>query len=289
MRIANHAGRAVILTSDSTGEDVYTASEGRFGPTLPAIYDNWKEFTEWAGSYSARTGDVIIDRASLASPSPRPPQILAIGLNYQAHASEAGYQPSDEMPPVFTKFVSAMTGPDTVVSLPADGHVDWEVELVVVIGTEAKNVTAEAAWSHVAGLSIGQDFSERITQNAGQAPQFSLGKSFEGFSPVGPWLVTLDEFPDPDTIKLGCSIDGEPMQNGTTADMIFSVPRLIESLSRIVRLLPGDIIFTGTPSGVGIGRSPQRFLSPGETLVTWIDGIGEINQSFVAARAEVLV
>ena len=286
MRIANHADRAVLLSSDSTGADIHTASAGRFGPDLPSVYDHWSEFTEWAGSYSAPTCSVTIDRTALGSPSPRPRQVLAIGLNYRAHAREAGFEPSDQMPPVFTKFVSAMTGPDTVVTLPAAGNVDWEVELVVVIGTEAKNVSADTAWNHVAGLSIGQDFSERITQNAGQAPQFSLGKSFEGFSPVGPWLVTPDEFADPDALILGCSIDGEVMQNGTTADMIFSVPRLIESLSRIVRLLPGDIIFTGTPSGVGIGRSPQRFLAPGETLVTWIDGIGEITQSFVAAHPE---
>lgn len=283
MRIANHSDRAVLLITDSTGLDIHTASDGRFGPDLSSVYDDWNGFTEWAGSRAASTGAVQIDRSALGSPSPRPRQVFAIGLNYAAHRAEAGYKAVAEMPPVFTKFVSALTGPDTVVTLPAEGKVDWEVELVVVIGTEAKNVTADSAWNHVAGLSVGQDFSERITQNAGQAPQFSLGKSYEGFSPVGPWLVTPDEFTNPDEIKLGCSIDGEQMQDGTTRDMIYSVPQLIESLSKIVRLMPGDMIFTGTPAGVGIGRSPQRFLAPGESLVTWIEGIGEINQSFIAA------
>jgi 2-keto-4-pentenoate hydratase/2-oxohepta-3-ene-1,7-dioic acid hydratase in catechol pathway len=283
MRIANHADRAVLLITDSTGVDIHTASDGRFGPDLGSVYENWSAFAAWAQARAASLGAVQIDRSALGSPSPRPRQVFAIGLNYGAHRAEAGYKAVTEMPPVFTKFVSALTGPDTVVALPAEGKVDWEVELVVVIGTEAKNVEADSAWNHVAGLSIGQDFSERITQNAGQAPQFSLGKSYEGFSPVGPWLVTPDEFADPDDIKLGCSIDGEQMQNGTTSDMLYSVPRLIESLSKIVRLMPGDMIFTGTPSGVGIGRSPQRFLAPGESLVTWIEGIGEIKQSFVAA------
>jgi 2-keto-4-pentenoate hydratase/2-oxohepta-3-ene-1,7-dioic acid hydratase in catechol pathway len=138
----------------------------------------------------------------------------------------------------------------------------------------------------VAGLTVGQDLSERVSQLAGPAPQFGLGKSFAGFGPVGPWLVTPDEFENPDDLELGCSIDGEQVQKGRTSELIFSVPQLIEGLSRTVALLPGDVIFTGTPAGVGLGRNPQRFIQPGETLVSWVEGIGELRQSFISAGSD---
>jgi 2-keto-4-pentenoate hydratase/2-oxohepta-3-ene-1,7-dioic acid hydratase in catechol pathway len=187
------------------------------------------------------------------------------------------------LPPTFTKFVSSMSGPDSVVTLPPGGNTDWEVELVVVIGRTAQHVAEANAWDYVAGLSVGQDISERITQTAGPAPQFSLGKSFPGFAPVGPWLVTPDSVPDKDDLALGCSIDGEKVQDGHTSDLIFPVSSLIAKLSRIITLHPGDLIFTGTPSGVGLGRSPQRFLQDGQRLDSWIEGIGEVHQTFVAA------
>ena len=136
------------------------------------------------------------------------------------------------------------------ITLPPGGHTDWEVELVVIIGRTAA-ACPRAAWNYVAGLSVGQDVSERILQMATTPPQFSLGKSFPRFGPVGPWLVTPDEFTDPDDLELGCSINGEDMQKGRTGDMIFGVSELIEQLSAVTPLLPGDLIFTGTPSGVG--------------------------------------
>jgi 2-keto-4-pentenoate hydratase/2-oxohepta-3-ene-1,7-dioic acid hydratase in catechol pathway len=169
------------------------------------------------------------------------------------------------------------------VVIPEGGNVDWEVELVAVIGKEAKNVSAAEAWDYVAGLTIGQDISERVSQLRGPAPQFGLGKSFPGFGPVGPWLVTVDEFANPDDLELGCSLDGEEVQKGRTSELIFSVPALIQGLSATATLLPGDIIFTGTPAGVGLGRSPQRFIQPGETLVSRVEGIGEMTQTFVSA------
>jgi 2-keto-4-pentenoate hydratase/2-oxohepta-3-ene-1,7-dioic acid hydratase in catechol pathway len=146
-------------------------------------------------------------------------------------------------------------------------------------------VPAAAAWEHVAGLSVGQDVSERILQMASKPPQFSMGKSYPGFGPVGPWLVTPDEFSDPDDLELGCSINGEQMQKARTRDLIVGVPELIEHLSGVTPLLPGDIIFTGTPSGVGSGRSPQRWLAPGDVLTTYIEGIGEMRHTFVAESA----
>lgn len=284
MRLANYSGRATIITTDDHGIDVHTASSGRFGPELPSVYAQWNAFTAWAGALSGAEADVMVDRSLLGSPSPAPRQVFAIGLNYSAHAKESGFAQPETLPPVFTKFPTCITGPDTEVVLPEGGNTDWEVELVAVIGTEASNVPATNAWDHVAGLSIGQDISERVSQLRGPAPQFGLGKSFPGFGPIGPWLVTPDSFDNPDDLELGCSIDGEEVQKGRTSELIFSVPALIEGLSKTVTLLPGDVIFTGTPAGVGLGRNPQRFIQPGETLTSRIEGIGEITQIFIPAR-----
>jgi len=209
--------------------------------------------------------------------------VFAIGLNYREHAAESGFAVPDTLPPVFTKFPTAITGPISTVAMPAGGHTDWEVELVAVIGTRAYR--APASWEHVAGLTVGQDLSERITQMTGPAPQFGLGKSFPGFAPMGPCLVTPDEFADPDDLELGCSINGEQMQKGRTRDLIFSVPSLVAKLSAVLPLLPGDVIFTGTPAGVGVGRTPQRFLAPGDKLVSYVEGIGELHQTLVEGGA----
>jgi 2-keto-4-pentenoate hydratase/2-oxohepta-3-ene-1,7-dioic acid hydratase in catechol pathway len=285
MRIANHKDRAVLLTSDDAGIDVHDASGGKFGPDIASLYREWSAFSAWASG--AVTGETIsVTRAHLGAPSPEPEQIFAIGLNYQAHQKEAGYKVTTELPPVFTKWRSSLTGPDTEVTLPAGGNVDWECELVVVIGKGGRNISPANAWDHVAGVTIGQDFSERIRQQFGQAPQYSLGKSFAGFAPTGPWLVSPDEFADPNSIRLGSDIDGQVQQNGTTADMICPVPQLLEFLSKIVEFRPGDIIFTGTPAGVGMGQDPKRFLKPGENLRSWIEGIGEIHSTFRAGKPE---
>ena len=208
--------------------------------------------------------------------------MFAIGLNYAEHAAEAGYPP-DSMPVTFTKFPSSIVGPDAVVALP-EGNVDWEVELVVVIGREAHKVDRESAWDHVAGLTIGQDLSERITQLQGSAPQFSLGKSFPGFGPTGPWLVTPDEFADRDDLAISCSLSGERMQSSRTSMMLYDVPELLVRLSAVCPLLPGDIIFSGTPSGIGNRRTPPRFIGPDDVLVSEIEGIGTLTTRFTAAR-----
>lgn len=283
MRIANHNNRAIFLTSDEAGLDIHTASAGRFGPELSSVYNNWEGFTAWARDLTSPKADVQIDRSRLGSPSPTPRQVFAIGLNYSEHAKESGFEAPEQLPPVFTKFVSAITGPDTKVVLPEGGNTDWEVELVVIIGKEAKNISAAEAWNYVAGLTVGQDLSERVSQLVGPAPQFGLGKSFPGFAPIGPWLVAADQFENPDDLEISCAIDGVEVQKGRTSELIFSVPALIEGLSRVATLLPGDVIFTGTPAGVGHGLNPQRYLQPGETLTSRIEGIGEINQTFVTA------
>jgi 2-keto-4-pentenoate hydratase/2-oxohepta-3-ene-1,7-dioic acid hydratase in catechol pathway len=184
---------------------------------------------------------------------------------------------------VFTKYVTSLTGPCGTVRLPPDGHTDWEVELVVVIGRPAFQVSEAEAWDRVAGLTLGQDLSERVLQSAATPAQFGLGKSYPGFAPTGPWLVTADEFPNPDDIGLRCTLNGEEMQNGRTSDLIFTVPKLVAYLSNVLPLQPGDLLFTGTPAGVGLGRTPQRFLKPGDELVSTGENIGELRQRFVAA------
>jgi 2-keto-4-pentenoate hydratase/2-oxohepta-3-ene-1,7-dioic acid hydratase in catechol pathway len=286
VRLANVDGRAVHLTSDDKGFDVETASSGKYGPHLPEIYENWDGFRSWAKTIDPTASDVSFTRDQLRSPSPQPRQIVAIGLNYRDHAAESGFALPEGLPPTFTKFVSSLTGPDATVTIPAGGNLDWEVELVVVIGRTTKHVSEQDAWEAVAGLTIGQDLSERISQLQGPAPQFSLGKSFPSFAPVGPWLVSPEEVPSKDDLELGCAIDGEVVQLGKTGDLLFPVPALISRLSQVITLYPGDLIFTGTPAGVGLGRQPQRFLRPGETLRSWIDGIGEMRQKFVAPLAE---
>jgi 2-keto-4-pentenoate hydratase/2-oxohepta-3-ene-1,7-dioic acid hydratase in catechol pathway len=185
---------------------------------------------------------------------------------------------------VFTKYPTSLAGPRDTVVLPS-AVVDWEVELVAVIGSHAQDVAEQDAWRHVAGLTVGQDLSERLIQLAGAMPQFSLGKSFPGFSPTGPVLVTPDEFDDPSDLAIGCAVDGETMQASRTSQMIFSIPRQIAWISAICPLLPGDLLFTGTPSGVGGARDPRRFLAPGEELHSWVGGIGSLRNRMVAGCA----
>lgn len=285
MRIANLDNRAGLVIGEPGNEqvlDIAEISHGRFGPDLTSIYSAWNDVVEWAkGLSTGGLQSAQLDRSRLGAPSPAPRQVFAIGLNYHEHAAESGFESPTNLPPVFTKYVSSFTGPDTDVVIPAGGNVDWEVELVVVIGREASNVEADAAWSYVAGVTVGQDISERVSQLRGPAPQFGLGKSLAGFSPQGPWLVTPDELSDPDDLELGCTVDGEEVQKGRTRDLIFPVPKLVATLSHTVTLYPGDVIFTGTPSGVGVGREPKRFLHAGAELTSWIDGIGELHQQFV--------
>ncbi|MFC9952901.1 fumarylacetoacetate hydrolase family protein [Streptomyces prasinus] len=280
MRIANLSGRLALIV-DGKAVDVELVSEGGFSADPQAVYERWEAFRAWAADADLPAG-VAFEPADLGSPAPAPRQTLAIGLNYRDHASESGFTAPEGLPPVFTKYVTSISGPVTEVKLPADGHTDWEVELVAVIGRRAEHVDEADAWSHVAGLAVGQDISERVVQLAGPAPQFSLGKSYPGFAPIGPWLVTPDEFDDPGDLELRCAINGEEVQKGRTRDLIFSVPALIAGLSAVLPLLPGDVIFTGTPAGVGLGRAPQRFLAAGDELVSTVEGIGELRQTFVA-------
>jgi 2,4-diketo-3-deoxy-L-fuconate hydrolase len=275
MKLANHGGRAALVLDDSIA-DVHDASDGRFGPDLMPLYDDWDAFADFAVGVTA--GSAPLRASDLRSPVPAPRQVFAIGLNYKSHAEESGMAvPS--VPATFTKFPASLAGPFDDIEIVGD-TVDWEVELVAVVGRRADRVTEADGWSHVAGLTVGQDISDRTLQFAA-ASQFSLGKSRRGYGPMGPWLVSLDEVPDPDDLALRCSVDGETMQDARTSDLIFGVPRLIAELSAVLPLLAGDVLFTGTPAGVGATRQPPRFLQPGQYLETTIEGIGTIRNRCV--------
>ena len=221
MKLANHDGRAALVLDDSIA-DVHDASGGRFGPDPMSVYDDWPAFVDFAAGVTTRHARRS-SKPSLRCPVPAPRQVFAIGLNYRSHAEESGMA-IPTVPATFTKFPASLAGPFDDIEIVGD-TVDWEVELVAVIGTRADRVDEADAWSHVAGLTVGQDISDRTLQFAAGS-QFSLGKSRRGYGPMGPWLVTLDEVPDPDDLALGCSVDGETVQDARTSDLIFAVPRL---------------------------------------------------------------
>jgi 2,4-diketo-3-deoxy-L-fuconate hydrolase len=278
MRIANVGGRLTLLV-EGGGIDVEHASRGGFSADPQAVYADWAAFRRWAEQLHGAEIVPVAD-ADLGAPAPAPAQVFGIGLNYRDHAAESGL-PLPERPATFTKFCSCLTGPFAEVVLPS-AMVDWEVELVAIIGERAYRVEEGSAWRYVAGLTVGQDLSERVVQWAAGG-QFSLGKSFPGFGPMGPCLVTPDALADRDDLALGCSVNGEAVQASRTSDMVFSVARLISELSAVLPLLPGDVIFTGTPAGIGAARKPPRFLQPGDTLTSFIDGVGTLRNRCVAA------
>ncbi|MFT3673315.1 fumarylacetoacetate hydrolase family protein [Aestuariivirga sp.] len=202
-----------------------------------------------------------------------PQKFIAIGLNYSDHAAESNL-PVPPEPVVFTKQVSCLSGPNDDVTIPPKSKKsDWEVELGVIIGTRAKNIKKKDALKHVAGYCTINDLSEREFQ-AERAGQWTKGKSYDTFGPVGPWLVTSDEVKNPQNLNLWLELNGKRVQDGNTKTMVFGVAHIVAYLSQFFTLMPGDIITTGTPPGVGMGMKPQRFLKPGDRMVIGIDGLG---------------
>jgi len=284
MRIANISGRLHVVR-EGRALDVGKASGGRFPSEPSEAYACWPELTTWATDQRDEVFSESLDVASLGAPSPAPRQVFALGTNYRKHAEELGW-PIPETPMVFTKFPSSITGPDARVEITGP-KVDWEVELVVVIGTGGYRIAEADAWSAIAGFTVGQDISDRDVQLRPQSnPQFGLGKSFPGFAPTGPVVASLDEVGDPHDLGLRCWVNGELMQDGRSDDLVFTIPAQVEYLSNVVRLLPGDLIFTGTPSGVGSNRRPPRFLAAGDEVRSAIDGIGELTTTFVERSAQ---
>lgn len=277
MRLANVHDRLCVLRDDGV-VDLERASGGVIPADPRRAWEDWPRVSAWLSEHHEAIADATadpLDPEGLGAPVPTPRQVFAIGLNYVDHAAEAGLDVPEGHPVVFAKFPSSVVGPGARVVLPSDA-VDFEAELVVVIGRGGHRIPRDRAWEHVAGLTMGQDLSERLVQWRGPSPQFSLGKSYPGFSPIGPVVVTPDEFPDVGAISLGCTLNGRPMQDGSTRDMVFPVDELIEQLSAICELQPGDLIFTGTPAGIGWTRDPRVTLRPGDRLVTHADLIGEL-------------
>jgi len=222
-------------------------------------------------------GSIALADVTLLAPLQQPPRIFAIGLNYVEHAAESKMK-VQAVPTVFFKLQSAITGPDTEVLLPADAtQPDYEAELAVVIGKSGHRIAAEDWEQYVFGYTIVNDVSARGVQLA--TSQWTLGKSFPTFAPMGPWIVTKDEVPGPHALDINLTLSGEVMQHANTRDLIFKIPALIEYLSSIVALESGDVISTGTPPGVGLGRTPPRWLLDGEEMVIEIEKIGTLRNT----------
>lgn len=270
-RLGNVDGRAVLVEGDGVF-DLERVSEGRLGPGARAAIAGHAVLHEIAAGLAGQQPDRTLADVTLGPPQPDPWQVFAIGLNYRGHAAETG-KALPEAPLVFTKFPGCLTGPVATVEMASD-TTDYEAELVVVIGDTVRNVAAADAWNVVAGLTIGQDLSDRELQNAGERPQFSLAKSHDGYGPTGPLIVSPDLLDDPDALDVRCLVNGEQRQSDTTHNLIFTVPVLVEYLSRMMTLHAGDLVFTGTPEGVGLATG--NYLRSGDVVHTTIAGLGEL-------------
>jgi 2,4-didehydro-3-deoxy-L-rhamnonate hydrolase len=275
VRIANVGGRAHAVV-DGRLVDVERASGRRLPSDLLALIGRLGEVERLDIPDDAPSEDGV----RLAAPVPRPSKILACALNYRGHAEEAGLQLPDA-PVLFAKLPSALAGPTDDIVIPAGrDKVDWEAELVVVISRRGKDIPAVQAWDYVAGLMCGQDVSDRGEQFR-SVRQFTLAKSRDSYAPIGPFLVTPDELRDPDDLAIRCVVDGEEVQSSRTSDLIFPIAELIEFVSLWATLEPGDLIFTGTPGGVGDSREPPRYLRPGNVVETEIEGLGTMRNACV--------
>ena len=281
MRIVNADGRAALLVGDQV-HDLARASGGTIpGAIMEVITDHWDHaLVVWeTGSFD---GGVPVDSVRLGPPVPGPRSVFAIGPNYRSHARQSGMA-VHPIPSVFTKFPSSITGPNDPVVLPVgEDMTDWEAELAFVVGRGGRNIPARRGLEHLRGFTVAQDISERFVQRANIDQQHSLGKSFDTFLPMGPALVSLDEVPNPLNLRIRCRVNGEVVQDETTADMIVDIPHLVELLSSVMTLSPGDVCLTGTPAGIGSSQDPPRYLRAGDVLETEIDGIGRMRNTCVA-------
>jgi 2,4-diketo-3-deoxy-L-fuconate hydrolase len=281
MKLANIANRPAIV-KDGRALDIATASKGRIELHLGVLSDLslHGELRNLADS-AAETDWRHFDRRDLGRVS-RPYKAIGVALNYRGHAEESNLPIPDE-PSVFAKFASSVVGPyDPIVIPPAFDKVDYDAEVVIVMGATGRNISEHDAWSYVAGITAGQDISDRKEQWRKPINQFTLPKSYDTFSPIGPYLVTLDEFEDIDDIEVVGHVDDLEVQRGRTSDLIFSVPELIAWLSKRVTFEPGDLIFTGTPAGCGVLRTPRLYLRDGMVLRTEVAGVGTMENPVVA-------
>jgi 2-keto-4-pentenoate hydratase/2-oxohepta-3-ene-1,7-dioic acid hydratase in catechol pathway len=283
-RLINVGGRAALEHEGAWFDLAALSGDPYMADSMVAV-GRHRELHTFAGLCGpARAGGAVSD-AELGPPVPRPRQVFGIGLNFRDPTGAPGPQ-MPRAPLTFTKFPSCIAGPGAVVPL-SGSMVDWAVELVVVIGDEASQVSVGEAWTVVAGLTLGQDITDRAVQLADSPPQFSMGKSFANYGPIGPAVVSRDAFADPDDVGMWCEVAGERVQEGRTRDLLFPVPALIAYLSSICRLYPGDLIFTGTPPDVEFGRG--RFLSPGEVVESGGEVIGRLRNACVAGSGPLSV
>lgn len=281
MKVAVVGGRTTLIVGDRAvdaaraGDDVALADPR-------AVFDVWPTLHELAARLGSDGVDdaPVLDPAGLQRPVPVPLQAFGIGLNYADHAGESAMALPDN-PLVFPKFSSSIVGPNEPVATRSRS-LDWEAELVVVIGVDCFEVLTGDALSVIAGYTVGQDLSDRVVQfENGSNPQFGLGKSAPGFGPVGPWVVSVDELSAAESLDIRCQVDGVEKQSGNTEQLIFSVPTLVSYLSSRVALHAGDLIFTGTPAGIGWSREPKQTLTPGSRIDTTIAGIGTLTTRII--------
>ncbi|MFD0898220.1 fumarylacetoacetate hydrolase family protein [Loigolactobacillus binensis] len=262
MKIALRQQQPFLIESSTSGRLIL--NQATILAALQATPANWQ-----LGKRQSFTA------AQLTAPIPDTNQIFAIGMNFRDHSEEI-HLALPKVPSVFTKFSSALTAPETTVTMHGP-QTDWETELVVVIGKAGRNIPVVAANDYIAGYLIGEDLSDREVQFANTPPQFSLGKSFAGYAPIGPWLTTPDEFSSLKQAVITTEVNGQIMQQAPLSQLIFTTPELISYLSSIVELQPGNLIFTGTPSGTGVGHQPPLYLKPGDHLRASITGLGALN------------
>jgi 2-keto-4-pentenoate hydratase/2-oxohepta-3-ene-1,7-dioic acid hydratase in catechol pathway len=274
----------LVTYSVGGGEARVGSLEGEEIRPLGSSADGMIGFIERGGSPEPDEGPVALSEATLHAPVPNPQKIIAIGLNYSDHAAETGQQ-LPEKPIVFAKYANTVVGPGEPVLIPegVTQEVDYEAELVVVIGKTARNVPVGEALDHVFGYTNGNDVSARDLQRS-EGGQWTRAKSLDTFGPMGPYLVTADEIEDPQNLSIRCVLNGEVMQDGSTSKMAFSVAELISFLSHGTTLVPGDVIFTGTPPGVGMARDPKVFLKPGDEVTVEIGGLGSLTNPVEASR-----
>ena len=278
MRLANFEGRAVVVT-DQGLVDIATASKGQFPSTTDHVVAHLEAVQRWLDEArpevtSSISPEELARDSRLGPVVERPSQIFAVGLNYPSHAVEMKMAPPSK-PMVFTKFSSSLAGATASFPVPSP-RTDWEAELVVIFSKRGRNIKRSSALTYVAGYCVGQDLSDRDLQTQGASAQFSLGKSYENFSPLGPWLTTASEISNPNALRITCDVNGVRYQDSSTHDMLFDVMDLVTYLSTVCELRAGDVMFTGSPHGVGQAQSPPVYLSPGDVVVTSIEGLGTL-------------
>ena len=281
MRLANYQGRATIVVHGHA-VDVEHATGGQLSSDPMVLSHLEHHHLLQAVAMAVDVADwPLVDEVHLGAPVPRPPKGFGVALNYRQHAIESGRDLPTE-PHLFAKLENCVCGPFDEIVVPAGlTQIDYEAELVIVFGRTCKQATRENAWSHLAGVTVGQDISDRGEQFRPPVKQFTVAKTYDTFGPIGPYLVTVDELAQPDALELEGRLSGEVMQHSNTSDLIFDVPALVVWLSRYITFQPGDLLWTGTPGGVGEARTPQRFLRAGDVLETEIEGIGTMRNPVV--------